>query len=85
MGKLFQVVVTPSGAERSVPITAGHLEYATARVVADGFATEHKTRVDIIDEEANELVYTIEPLAENVIPLRGLFKPQGVEHGTQRD
>lgn len=85
MGKLYQVVVTPDGAERSVPITAGHLEYRVARDTADLFACEHRVRVDIVDESTNELVYTIEPFAANVIPLRPGIRPEGVEHGTQRN
>jgi len=79
-GKLYQVVVR----EAQVPVTAGHLEYAVARQVADGMSEQHHVTAQIVDEATKEVVYVIEPFAENVIPIRPGIRPQGVEHGAER-
>lgn len=81
MGKLYQVVVR----EAQVPVTAGHLEYAVAREVADGMSEQYHLTAQIVDESNREVVYTIEPFADNVIPIRPGIRPQGEEHGPQRD
>lgn len=81
MGKLYQVVVR----EGQVPVTAGHLEYKDARVVADGMSEQYHVTAQIIDESTREVVYSIEPFADNVIPIRPGVRPQGVEHGPERD
>lgn len=69
-----------------VPVTAGHLEYDVARQVADGMLDQYKVdRAMIVEEATGNVVYTIEPFAENVIPLRPGIRPQGVEHGPERE
>ncbi len=79
MDKLYQVRVRDG-----VPVTAGHLDYATARVVADDMSASRRIKAEIIDEATLEVVYTIEPFADNVIPIRPGIRPQGVENGPQR-
>lgn len=68
-----------------IPITAGALSYKVAREVADGFCAEKKLVAEIVNEATREVVYRVEPFAENIIPLRPGIRPEGVEHGAQRD
>jgi len=75
----FQVTVRDG-----VPITAGRLSYAVARQVADNISAERKLVAEIKDEATGEVVYTIRPFADNVIPLRPGIRPQGEEHGPER-
>ena len=85
MGKLYQVKVQKADSA-NVPVTAGHLEYDVARQVADGMIEQYAVDIAVIvDEATGEIVYSIEPFASNVIPLRPGIRPQGVEHGPERD
>lgn len=77
MAKSYQVTV-----RADVPVTAGHIaDYAVARQVADGMCEQYHVPAQIKDESTGEIVYSIEPFADNVIPLRPGIRPQGVEHG----
>lgn len=81
MIKTFKVL-----AHGDVPVTAGNItEYAIAREVADGMSAQYRMRCDILDGETGKTLYTIEPFAENVIPIRPGVRPQGVEHGPERE
>lgn len=81
MAKSYQVTV-----RGDVPVTAGKIQdYGIARQVADGMCAQYHIPAQIKDEATGEIVYSIEPFAENVIPLRPDIRPQGEEHGTEHD